>query len=297
MSKLARRATRAGQLITHTVSNLLSREIRLRDFSTMVAWKRVRATLPPVRCVEDDRADRTRLFEVGGVRTWWPDEYPPEGLDVTWAEVFCPFPPNGHAYEFGSCQLAPGMWVVDAGSCEGFFVHYALRKGCSVIAVEPLPRLSYCLRKTFRAEEEAGRVHIVNALLGADIGLGRIDIPHTAFGARSGGDVGEPVPVTTLDALMQSERWPGFEFVKMDIEGAEMDAVQGAQRSIARLHPTFSIAVYHDFRNPELVRRLLLAPGRPYHIELKGLLRRGPRWVRQILHASPENGQRPRSPA
>lgn len=49
------------------------------------------------------------------------------------------------------------------------------------------------------------------------------------------------VPVEALDNLIQQD----VDFIKMDIEGAEMEALSGAQETIRRCHPALAIAAYH----------------------------------------------------
>ncbi len=61
------------------------------------------------------------------------------------------------------------------------------------------------------------------------------------------------IEVARLDDLVHEQ----VDFIKMDIEGAEADAVEGARETIRKCHPNMAICVYHkpdDFwRIPELV--------------------------------------------
>lgn len=52
----------------------------------------------------------------------------------------------------------------------------------------------------------------------------------------------EEVEVESIDHLMQNEK---VTFIKMDIEGAELDALKGAKKTIQRDHPKLAICVYH----------------------------------------------------
>jgi len=55
-------------------------------------------------------------------------------------------------------------------------------------------------------------------------------------------DAGEIVPVVALDEVLQ-----GFapDFIKMDIEGAEPQALRGARRLIETNRPALAVCVYH----------------------------------------------------
>lgn len=68
----------------------------------------------------------------------------------------------------------------------------------------------------------------------------------TADGSASrlcDGEVGSAsqIPVARLDDIAEEE----ITFIKMDIEGAESEAIDGAQKIIMRQHPKLAIAVYH----------------------------------------------------
>jgi hypothetical protein len=68
------------------------------------------------------------------------------------------------------------------------------------------------------------------------------------------------VPLTTIDKLVTELHLPRVDFVKMDIEGSELRAIQGAAATIARDHPRMAISIYHlkqdDVAVPALVRRI-----------------------------------------
>lgn len=53
------------------------------------------------------------------------------------------------------------------------------------------------------------------------------------------------VKTQTIDAVVRDLEINKIDFIKMDIEGAELDALQGAMNSIQKFRPTLAIAVYH----------------------------------------------------
>jgi len=53
------------------------------------------------------------------------------------------------------------------------------------------------------------------------------------------------VKTQTIDAVVRDLEISKIDFIKMDIEGAELDALQGAVNSIQKFRPTLAIAVYH----------------------------------------------------
>lgn len=67
---------------------------------------------------------------------------------------------------------------------------------------------------------------------------------------------GEQVDVDTIDSFVEKAcSEPGF--IKMDIEGAELDAIKGAINTIKRFRPILSIAIYHTPADMFMIKPLL----------------------------------------
>lgn len=69
------------------------------------------------------------------------------------------------------------------------------------------------------------------------------------------------IPVTTIDLICQKEELKlPLTFIKMDVEGAEIEALEGGKKSIAKDKPKLFIAAYHRdndlFLLPELIKKL-----------------------------------------
>lgn len=57
----------------------------------------------------------------------------------------------------------------------------------------------------------------------------------------------ETVQVTTIDAYVREHNLPSVDFIKMDVEGAELDILKGAKTSIARYKPILALSAYHKW--------------------------------------------------
>lgn len=54
----------------------------------------------------------------------------------------------------------------------------------------------------------------------------------------------------SLDAFIQTHQIDRLDFIKMDIEGAERQAIRGGEKTIRRFHPRMAIASYHHMDDP-----------------------------------------------
>jgi FkbM family methyltransferase len=62
-------------------------------------------------------------------------------------------------------------------------------------------------------------------------------------------DLGFQVQTDTIDNLVGVNCLRGVGFIKMDIEGAEMDALIDAERTIRSHRPKLAISVYHSLQD------------------------------------------------
>ncbi len=139
--------------------------------------------------------------------------------------------------------LRPGMTFVDAGAHVGHYTLLAsdlVGTGGRVIAFEPHPLLGQVLR---RNAERAGCANVTVSELALGRASGAVDlILHSCdnFGASSlrgdteaGHQLRAPVEVTTLDDYLESHGGPRVDVLKLDVEGAELDVIDGASRTLA----------------------------------------------------------------
>jgi FkbM family methyltransferase len=61
------------------------------------------------------------------------------------------------------------------------------------------------------------------------------------------GSVEQLVPTTSIDALVASGELERVDFIKLDIEGAESEALTGAEQTLRRFRPRLALAAYHQF--------------------------------------------------
>lgn len=55
----------------------------------------------------------------------------------------------------------------------------------------------------------------------------------------------ESVPAVTIDDVVEEQHLGRVDFIKMDIEGGEVDALRGAEGTLKRFTPRLAISAYH----------------------------------------------------
>jgi FkbM family methyltransferase len=208
-----------------------------------------------------------------------------------WGEYLCVFwdhPKNAHFY-LRHTPVKAGDVCVDCGACEGFFVFQALEAGASkVICVEAGAVMAACLKRTFEKEITAGRVVISQLALGALNGTTAFNFDNlNPFGGNmnTSAGQGETVQVRTLERLLQELAIPQIDFLKMDIEGAEIQAIEGALPVLQFNHPRLAITTYHRQFDYRMLHSIVLAAGYQ-RIKSAGLVQRDDAMYRPVmLHA------------
>jgi len=157
----------------------------------------------------------------------------------------------------GLFEFADNEVYVDGGSYDGdtirSFVERVHGRFADVYAFEPDPVTFAKLKANFRNEP---RVHPIHAGLYSHGGSLRFR-DDASRGAIFAADGEIEMPVTTIDEVLGDRR---LTYVKMNIEGAEIDALRGARDAIRNWRPKLAISVYHRagdlWRIPQLVLEL-----------------------------------------
>jgi FkbM family methyltransferase len=172
-------------------------------------------------------------------------------------------------YGAGDRAVHAGDTVLDCGGNVGTFTRTALRHEAKlVVAFEPAPENIEVYRRNFKDEIAAGKVILVPKGVWdkEDVLMLKRD-PHNnaadSFVLLSDGSSAVPAPLTTIDNAVAELKLDRVDYIKMDIEGAEVRALRGARQTMTRFHPRMSIAAEHFAADgveiPKAVKSL--APG------------------------------------
>ena len=148
-------------------------------------------------------------------------------------------------------RIKEGDVVIDAGAYLGHFTVYAARRAGptgKVVAFEADPYVYEMLLRNIRLNDLTNVIAINKGVWSHDAEL--------AFDSRGNASqivaddarvktLVKKIPVVSLDSELHRLGLPQVDLIKMDIEGAELQAVQGARRLMEYPDCSFAIASYH----------------------------------------------------
>jgi len=151
-------------------------------------------------------------------------------------------------------------YVIDAGGCWGdtaLYFAYTVGAAGKVYAFEFLPdNLNILTRNIGLNRQLSNRIEVVPKAVwnrsnetisysanGPGTSLMKTQRPVDGGSAR--------VSTISIDDFVKEHQVPRIDFIKMDIEGAELNALKGAEDTIRAFKPQLAISVYH--RKDDLV--------------------------------------------
>jgi FkbM family methyltransferase len=161
----------------------------------------------------------------------------------------------------------PGWIVFDVGANTGVYAVQQARRGAQVYAFEPNPDCFRRLRKAVQANDLESRVMAVNRALGATAGTAQLVVPEgvTTMGslrpewAPGSGGIGLEVEVGTIDHVVSTLGIHRVDLLKVDVEGLELDVLQGARETFALVDRV--VVEYHSLDLGRRVMELLAERG------------------------------------
>ena len=168
----------------------------------------------------------------------------------------------------GGILAKEGDVVIDCGGNIGAFAVYAATRAANVrvLAFEPEPATFRCLVRNVERNALQKQVMCVQAGVTRTPGQFTLILEDHCFTmhhldnpASPGGAVAlapapstrtETVQCVTIDDTIKSTGWNRCDLIKMDIEGAELEALEGAAETIARYKPRLTLACYHKPCDP-----------------------------------------------
>ena len=148
-------------------------------------------------------------------------------------------------------QLEPAEHFVDCGAYDGITIRQFLNKQTTftgrILAFEPDPA-NFANLKRYISNLDLSlqdQLEVLPFAIGARHERVRFDATGT-MGSTITDSGSIEVDCFPLDELFQDHEFMPT-YLKMDIEGAELDALKGAQKTIHRLSPALAVCTYHHY--------------------------------------------------
>jgi len=159
--------------------------------------------------------------------------------------------------------LSPGDTFIDAGANTGMWTIQASRHYRRVIAIEPTRSTLKILRKNLRINH-IRNVTVIPKALSDRVGVTRF---YRWPGGHMGNtllktpvnysdDYGEAVETGSIETVSIDSLGAMPDVIKLDVEGAETEAIRGGMQTISKFHPTLVIEI-HRKENEQLIEKML----------------------------------------
>ena len=158
--------------------------------------------------------------------------------------------------------LKPGMQVYDVGAGQGSYTILFAKKGCEVVAFEPVGKEVRRLKRNLYLNGVRNRVKVVSKAVGREYrSLVELYVPKGSESRSSlhGAGISRPVSMISLDKYADDGK---IDLLKIDAEGGELDILQGAWRIFTKDRPALIVEIADEvtrgfgYRGQDLVDRL-----------------------------------------
>ena len=146
--------------------------------------------------------------------------------------------------------VEPDDVVIDGGGCFGDTALYFAQKARQVYCFECMPANLAIARKNLAMNPAlAGKIYLVERALWSRPGERLVFDDRGPASHRASNEKGTVVSTQTIDELVREAGLERVDFIKMDIEGAEPEALMGAKDTLRTFRPRLAITLYHDTRH------------------------------------------------
>ncbi len=175
------------------------------------------------------------------------------------------------------CKAEAGDIVIDGGACWGetslYFAHEVGELG-RVISYEFIPSNIAVLEKNLAENPQLSEriTHVPNPIWSnSDQTLYYVDWgpgSRVSFQKLRSDFDDTQCQTISIDDTVKMLSLPRVDFIKMDIEGAEIHALKGAEITLRQFHPKVAISLYHSLEDFKTIPRYLDSLGLKYKFYL-----------------------------
>ncbi|WP_040490037.1 FkbM family methyltransferase [Indibacter alkaliphilus] len=151
-------------------------------------------------------------------------------------------------------NIQHGSCIIDIGANQGEYSIWAARKAGTngkVIAFEPMDELFNTLQKNISLNPNYKNV-IIPVKVGLSDRPGKLNLygkegdnegVNTLFPTASHNILIQEIELSTLDMELEKMKVDKVDFVKLDVEGAELQVLKGSQKTIEKYRPKWLIEI------------------------------------------------------
>ena len=187
---------------------------------------------------------------------------------------------NAHYYFEPTTAVSRGDHVVDAGACEGAFgLECIHRYGAErVYNFEPDSRMARALALTAERNGLRNRYQVRQAAVGAESGIlpfmepgTDVLLAHIVTDANPAAQSGRLTEVEqlSLDDWAERVKIEKVSYLKIDVEGFDLDTLVGAKELIKRWRPKIAVTTYHDPQHADQIHDFLASLDLGYRTRVK----------------------------
>lgn len=223
-------------------------------------------------------------IELGEYGIAWPRNQSLHRLVGALVELWAPS--NSHYYFSGLTEVKAGDYVIDVGATEGSFAIECLTryKAARVWCFEPDLSMRNVLKMTAERNHLAENLHIVPSAVAGITGQirffedaidplasRRVDVA-LAMENRTHQGLVRTVPSVSLDDWAHQAGVERIDYIKIDAEGSDLDALMGARSCLERWHPAIAVTTYHHPNHCNEMVEYLNSLDLGYRFDVKGLI-------------------------
>lgn len=167
---------------------------------------------------------------------FWPKKFPISSLYQVATELLYK---NWWNYEIAETAIKPLDCVLDCGAAEGAYSLQIASRCKKVYAIEPNSHFVNAMKKTF---QNIPNIEILP--IGVGDKKGQLKLSNDGIMSQINSNDGVVVEVDSVDNLFYHKNIK-VDLIKADLEGFEVNMLQGAEMTIKKWQPRLSITTYH----------------------------------------------------
>ena len=153
--------------------------------------------------------------------------------------------PEYHLFRQIRSKLRPGYVCVDVGANIGTIIWQLAENSGHIYAFEPMPKLRDIIQSS-AVYNQFTRLSLYNKAVGSEQGFVQmVDNENSSVVKGDASGTGLTIEVVALDDVLMDV--PNIDFLKIDVEGFELDVLKGARNLLAKYKPILLVELHPFF--------------------------------------------------